>query len=86
MREYVYREFKIAYEIKPEKNYINLYKAYGYAECLRNKQKSTTKINFTTEFPTKEGVQEEIKKIIQDYIDFQWDQFYKIKNEFPQLN
>jgi hypothetical protein len=81
MIEYVYREFKIQYDIKLEKNYINLYKAQGYAQCLKNKRNSDPKINFTTEFPTLKGAQEEIKKIIQDYIDFEWDQFYKIKNE-----
>lgn len=86
MKEYTYRGFKINYDIKPEKNYINLYKAYGYVECLRNKKANNPKINFTTEFPTLDGAQEEIKKIIKDYIDFEWDQFYKIKSEFPKLN
>ncbi|BCA94564.1 hypothetical protein TUM19329_09250 [Legionella antarctica] len=86
MKEYTYREFKINYDIKPEKNYLNLYKAYGYAECLRNKQSNNPKINFATEFPTMDGAQEEIKKIIKDYIDFEWDQFYKIKDEFPKQN
>ncbi len=82
MIEYTYREFKIQYDIKPEKKDINLYRAYGYAQCLKNKKNTGPKINFTTEFPTIEGAQEEIKKIIKDYIDFEWDQFNKIKNEF----
>ena len=86
MIEYVYREFKIQYDIKLEKNCINLYSAQGYAQCLKNQRNNNPKINFTTEFPTLEGAQEEIKKIIKDYIDFEWDQFYKIKNEIPKLN
>ena len=86
MKEYTYRGFKINYEIKPEKNCINLFKAYGYVECLRNKKSNNPIIDFTTEFPTKNGAQEEIKKIIKEYIDFQWNQFNKIKNDFPKLN
>ena len=86
MKEYIYRGFKINYDIKPENTYLNLYKAYGYAECLKNKEPKNRKINFATEFPTFNGAQEEIKKIIKEYIDFKWDQFYKIRNELPKCN
>ncbi len=82
MPKYIYREFKVFYEITPRKNSHGLYKASGYTKCLINMNKKNQVIDFSTEFHTISGAKQEIKKIIEHYIDFEWEQFYKTKDDF----
>lgn len=81
MPEYTYRECRVCYKIEPSQNPPDLYIASGYTEAL-NKVKSThEKINFSTEHSTLGGARKEIKKIIEKYIDFEWDQLCKIQKD-----
>lgn len=81
MPDYTYREFKVHYEIKPSENLPELYSASGYIECLSKAQSTHEKIDFSTEHADLSGARKEIKKMIEQYIDFEWDQFSKIQRD-----
>ena len=80
MNEYVYRGFKIFYKIELDKTNNSLYQADdGYAECLLDNKKSTAAPRkFHTEYSTLAGVQDQITKLVEDYIDFEWEEFNKM--------
>lgn len=74
MSEYLYKDFKVIYHIKAIKGSHNkLYQADGHVVCYNNgcKRPSLSK-KFHTEYPTRSGAQYEIKKQLEDYIDFEW--------------
>lgn len=74
MTEYVHKGFKISYAIKPLEN--GLYQAHGYVVCQVDEDGGPSLTQkFRTEYPTKHGVEKEIKKIIEKYIDFEWKEF-----------
>ncbi|MFC3907662.1 hypothetical protein ACFORL_01030 [Legionella dresdenensis] len=79
MAEYVYKGFKIIYNVEPVKNTSNLYRADGYAVCLMDESRDALPRKFHTEYSTLAGVQEEIKKLLQDYIDFEWREYNKMQ-------
>ncbi|MDI9819031.1 MULTISPECIES: hypothetical protein [unclassified Legionella] len=54
-----------------------LYKADGSVVARESKHSSLQK--FHTEHPTKEGAKNEIKKLLEDYIDFEWQEFYEMQ-------
>lgn len=77
--EYVYKGFKVSYNIELDKTSGHLFKANGYAECLVGKEQSTQPPRkFHTEYSTLVGVQTQIKKLVEDYIDFEWEEFKKM--------
>lgn len=78
MIEYNYKNFKIFYNIELDKTQNNLYIADGYVTCSIDKKKSILPRKFHTEYTTKTGVQNEIKKLIEHYIDFEWQEFYEM--------
>lgn len=78
MTEYEYRKFKIHYNIKTDKTKRNLYAADGYISNPANANSSISERKFHTEYTTKAGVKNEIKKLIENYIDFEWQEFYEI--------
>lgn len=82
MPEYVYKGFKIHYEIKSvQQSDENLYEAYGYVVNDMEGHALLSSQKFHTVFPTKVGVQHQIKKIIEDYIDFEWREFLELQKE-----
>lgn len=78
--QYNYKGFVVTYEIKASEQANNMYRADGQVESAKNKNKILQK--FHTEHPTKEGAKKEIKKLLEDYIDFEWQEFYEMQNEF----
>lgn len=82
MTSYTYREFKISYEVQPDSKNPLLFKASGFAQCIKNKNVNAEKIHFSTESSNLELAQKEIKKIIEDYIVFQWEQATHIKKTY----
>ncbi|MCL9683631.1 hypothetical protein [Legionella maioricensis] len=80
MPQYIYREFTVFYEITDQKNAHGLYNASGSVMCLINMNKKNQIVDFSTEFSTISGVKKGIKKIIEEYIDFEWEQFSKTKD------
>lgn len=73
MSAYMYRNFKVVYKVYPQDAH-HLYKADGLAICLESEEFPYPQTEFSTEYPTYEGAQTEIKKIIEEYIDFEWSQ------------
>lgn len=72
MTTYIYKGFKVVYEIEQANKEGTLFKADAYVipkDDCNNLDMST---RFHTEFPTKDGVQQEIKKLLENYIDFEW--------------
>lgn len=78
MTEYVYKGFKVSYKIKCSENKPKLYKADGYVQCSLATTGSVFSQKFHTEHPSKEGAQNEIKKLLEDYIDFEWQEFHEM--------
>lgn len=69
--EYEYRKFNIIYDVQKD-SHQPLYEATGYASCLANSNSDRTLKKFHTTFSTLKGAEHEIKKIIENYIDFEW--------------
>ncbi|HGK6671919.1 TPA: hypothetical protein ACPSKE_001997 [Legionella feeleii] len=78
MTEYTSKGFKVCYDIKPTES--NLYRAEGEV-FFYNKDSSDPCLlqKFHTEHPTKTGAQTEIKRLIDDYIDFEWRKYLEMK-------
>lgn len=77
MIEYSYRGFNLAYEVRCLGR--DLYKAKGKVEKEEIKQRRGAAKNFYTEFPTKIGAEQEIKKLLEDYVNFEWMEFYAMQ-------
>ncbi len=76
MAEYTYKGFHISYKVNMSKE--NLYKADGQAIKQENKTANSTPQKFHTEHITANGAKKEIRKLIKNYIDFEWKEFYEI--------
>ena len=76
MNKYVYKQFEVIYEIKinPQNT---LYEAHAYAICLANKQNPLMAHEFSTEAKTWDEAETELKKLVNNYIDFEWKQSKK---------
>lgn len=81
MVEYNYKNFKIFYNVELDKRNKN-YTADGYVTCslkrAKNRAKAILSRKFHTEDTTKTGVQHQIKRLIEGYIDFEWQEFYEM--------
>ncbi len=68
---YLYKKFEISYNIskKSTGNFV----ARGFAKCLDSPTNEPA-TPFNTEFPTKEGAELEIKKMIEEYVEFEYSQ------------
>lgn len=78
MTVYNYKKFKIYYNILPDKTKKKLYSADGYILCSPGQESTDLNQRFHTEYTTRDGVQKEIKRLIENYIDFEWKEFYEI--------
>lgn len=76
--EYNYKGFKISYTIQ-EMEKSKCYRAEGEVLCYVNNCEPNLTQKFITEFPTKAGAKKEIKKLIENYIDFEWQKFTLVK-------
>lgn len=80
MAEYLYKGFKVSYNIKPIKNQTKLYEAEGYVACCTQTDISCKK-RFHTESTSMQSVASEIKKLLENYIDFEWQKFHEIHDD-----
>lgn len=81
MIEYIYRGFKLSYKIVSAELEKNTYKADGMAVYLLNVPKSFTPKKFYTEFESHAGAEHEIKKLLENYVDFELKNFYDMQKE-----
>lgn len=77
MTEYNYKDFKISFNVELDKRKNNLYIADGYI-CPLNDTNPSLHRKFHTEHSNKAAAKTEIKKLIENYIDFEWQEFYEI--------
>ena len=80
MTDYLYKGFKVFYTIKPTDKNKNLYIADGHVLCCMHPTHSEPR-KFHTEYPSKAGVETEIKKMLEDYIDFEWHEYHEMQEE-----
>lgn len=81
MTEYIYKGFKISYDIIPATLEKNLYKADGSVVYLLNKPTSLAPVKFHTEYESYIGAEHEIKKLLENYVDFELKNFYEMRTE-----
>jgi len=79
--EYIYRGFKISYNIEQEKQEETLYTATGHVTYLLSVPKSFIPANFHTEYDTHAGAEHEIRILLENYINFELKNFYDRKND-----
>ena len=79
MIEYIYKGFMISYKITPAALENNSFQADGSVTYLLNRPKSFSSQQFHTEFTTHVGAEHEIKKLLENYVDFELKNFYDRK-------
>ena len=85
MIEYIYKGFKISYKIIPAELEKNTYKAEGSATYLLNIPRSFAPKKFHTEFATHAGAEHEIKKLLENYVNFELKNFYDMQKESDEI-
>lgn len=78
MPRYTYKGFTIYYDIMPTDN--NLYQAEGYV-CFSKENNQETSKKFHTEHSDEQEIESEIKRLLENYIDFEWNEFLKMDRE-----
>ena len=73
MTDYTHKGFKVHYDVEPVEQGKSLYKANGSVNLKGNDPDTIQK--FQTEGSSRDEVEEEIKKMINQYIEFEWKQF-----------
>ena len=81
MVEYIYKGFKVSYKIISAEFEKNTYKANGSLTYLLNIPTSFTPKQFHTEYNTYAGAEHEIKKLLENYVDFELKNFYDMQKE-----
>ena len=81
MIEYIYKGFIISYKILSAEFENNIFQADGSVTYLLNRPKSFVPQKFYTEFATHVGAEHEIKKLLENYVDFELKNFYDMKKE-----
>jgi len=85
MIEYNYKNFKIRYCIELDDKLTNLYTADAYIINYLDKANPTLSRRFHTEHTSESGVTAEIRKLIKNYIDFEWQEFYQIHGKNKKI-
>ncbi len=81
MIEYVYKGFKVVYKVEASEQNSNLYKADGQVLTSSEHKEPILAQKFHTEYPSKLGAQTQIRKLVEDYIDFEWKKFYEMQEK-----
>lgn len=81
MIEYIYKGFKISYKVVSGSIEKQLFKADGSLTYLLDTPKSFKPQKFHTEYSSHAGAEHEIKKLLENYIDFELKNFYEMKKE-----
>lgn len=76
--EYTYKDFKINVSISPDPQDKSFYQANGKALCLLPSNETNEPKVFKTEALTEKGAEQQIKKMIEEYIDFEWLEFERM--------
>jgi hypothetical protein len=76
--EYIYKGFKVHFAIK-QNTKTHSFCATGSVVCHTEGLGPDLTQKFQTEGPSKTYVQQELKKIINDYIEFEWKQFIEMQ-------
>ncbi|KTD36563.1 hypothetical protein Lnau_1547 [Legionella nautarum] len=85
MIEYNYKNFQVHYDIELDKKSTKLYRADGYIVNSLDKKNPVLARKFHTEHRTKKGVVAEIKRLIENYIDFEWKEFYEVHGKEKKI-
>lgn len=75
MTEYIYKRFKVYYEIVPFAENTE-YRAKAYVINYMDKNGPSLTEKFQTSSPCHDEAQREIKKLIERYIDFEYQQYH----------
>lgn len=86
MVQYLYKGFKVFYRVKPLESDSKLYQADGHVICDVDQKDSPLCQKFHTEYPTLMGVENEIKKLLENYIDFEWLEFKEMDTDEIKIN
>lgn len=78
MIEYIYKGFKISYKVIPANFENKTFNANGSATYLLNAPKFAHQ-KFHTEDNTQTGAEHEIKKLLENYVNFELKNFYDMK-------
>jgi len=78
MIEYIYKGFKISYNVTPTNLEKKTFNANGSATYLLNAPKFAQQ-KFHTEDNTQDGAEHEIKKLLENYVNFELKNFYDMK-------
>ena len=81
MTDYIYRGFKISYSITPAALERNAYKADGSVAYLLTTPSAFIPVKFHTEYDSYSGAEHEIKKLLENYVDFELKNFHEMKTE-----
>ena len=81
MIEYIYKGFKLSYKITSADLEKNIFKADGALTYLLNMPKTFASKKFHTEYETHAGAEHEIKKLLENYVNFELKNFYDMKKE-----
>lgn len=81
MIEYIYKGFKISYHVASADIGKQMFKADGSLSYLLDTPKSFKPQKFHTEYNSYAGAEHEIKKILENYIDFELKNYYQINQE-----
>ena len=82
--EYIYKGFKISYDVMPSGVEQQTFKADGSLTYLLNMPKTFPPQKFHTEYSSFAGAEHEIKKLLENYVDFELKNFYDMKKEKSQ--
>ena len=81
MIEYLYKGFKLSYKITATDLEKNTFKADGSLTYLLNVPPTFMPKQFHTEYETRMGAEHEIKKLLENYVNFELKNFYDMKKE-----
>lgn len=77
MTEYIYKGFKISYQIETTEQ--EQYKADGKVIFLQEHSKCILPTRFHTVLDSYQGAETEIKKLLENYVDFELKNFYAME-------
>ena len=81
MIEYIYKGFKLSYKIADLAPENTTYKADGALTYLLRTPNTFAPKKFHTEYKTHSGAEHEIKKILENYVDVELENFYGMQKE-----
>jgi len=79
--EYIYKGFKISYNVTTTAHSKTTFKADGALTYLLNMPENFPPQKFHTEDNSYNGAEHEIRKLLENYIDFELKNFYDMKKE-----